>query len=150
VDRFTHRPSVTVNPPGFLSAAQALAGAVAVGLLVGLERGWRDRDLSDGGRVAGLRTFGLIGLLGGMLGGMLAMDTTPVPFAVGLAAVALLFGMSYRHASVTAGTLSITTAVAGLVTFALGAVAARGEPMLAIAAAVGRRPGGRRCRRARL
>jgi uncharacterized membrane protein (DUF4010 family) len=123
---------VTFTSPGFLSAAQALAGALAVGLLVGLERGWRDRDLPDGGRVAGLRTFGLIGLLGGML----AMDTSPVPFAVGLAAVALLFGMSYRHASVAAGTLSITTAVAGLVTFALGAVAARGEPMLAIAAAV--------------
>lgn len=41
------------------SAAQALGGALGVGLLVGLERGWRDRDLPEGGRVAGLRTFGV-------------------------------------------------------------------------------------------
>ena len=40
---------------------------LGVGLLVGLERGWRDRDLPEGGRVAGLRTFALIGFLGGLL-----------------------------------------------------------------------------------
>ena len=39
--------------------------ALAAGLLIGLERGWHQRDLSDGHRVAGLRTFALIGLLGG-------------------------------------------------------------------------------------
>ena len=42
-----------------------LAVALAIGLLVGIERGWRRREAKEGERVAGLRTYGLIGLLGG-------------------------------------------------------------------------------------
>ena len=51
--------------------ALGLGAALAVGLLIGLERGWRDRDLPDGARIAGLRTFALTGLLGGVLGSLL-------------------------------------------------------------------------------
>jgi uncharacterized membrane protein (DUF4010 family) len=117
----------------FLPAVQALAPSLAVGLLVGLERGWRDRALAEGGRVAGLRTFGLIGLLGGLL----ALDPDqPLPFAAGLLAIALLFMVSYGQASQAGGTLSITNAVAAFVTYALGALAVSGAPMVAIAAAV--------------
>lgn len=111
----------------------ALAAALAVGLLVGLERGWRSRELPEGGRVAGLRTFALIGLLGGVLG----LPGTPELWtATGLAGIALLFAVSYRPAADSARTLSITTAVAALVTFALGALAARGHAVVALAAAV--------------
>ena len=49
------------------ATAQGLAASLAVGVLIGVERGWRDRDLAEGGRVAGLRTFSLVGLLGGAL-----------------------------------------------------------------------------------
>ena len=45
--------------------------ALAIGMLIGLERGWHQRDLPDGHRVAGVRTFALLGLLGG-IGGVLA------------------------------------------------------------------------------
>ena len=45
-----------------------LVAALAIGLLIGLERGWQDRELPEGSRVAGLRTFTLTGLLGGVLG----------------------------------------------------------------------------------
>ncbi|WP_347006120.1 MgtC/SapB family protein [Acinetobacter sp. NIPH 1852] len=45
-----------------------LIAALAIGLLIGLERGWNDRELPEGSRVAGLRTFTLTGLLGGVLG----------------------------------------------------------------------------------
>ncbi len=41
-----------------------LAVALALGLLIGLERGWEYRQLPEGGRIAGIRTFGLIALLG--------------------------------------------------------------------------------------
>ncbi|MBA2963963.1 MULTISPECIES: MgtC/SapB family protein [Ramlibacter] len=116
----------------FIPTAQALAPSLAVGLLLGLERGWRERELAEGGRVAGLRTFGLIGLLGGLLG----LDLDPLPFAAGLLAIALLFVVSYGRASRAGGTLSITSAVAAFVTYALGALAASGSPMVAIAAAV--------------
>ena len=33
--------------------------ALAIGLLVGLERGWRERDAPSGSRTAGIRTFGI-------------------------------------------------------------------------------------------
>ena len=46
----------------------SMIASIAVGLLVGLERGWTQRDLGKGHRVAGFRTFGLIGLLGGIGG----------------------------------------------------------------------------------
>lgn len=117
-----------------LHGAQALGAALVVGLLVGLERGWRERELPDGGRVAGLRTFALIGLLGGVLS--VASPDSVLLAALGLAAVALLFAISYPRSSESAGTLSITTAVAALATFGLGVLAARGQMALAIGAAV--------------
>ncbi len=115
--------------------AQALASSLAAGLLVGLERGWRDRELADGGRVAGLRTFGLVGLLGGVLGS-LADPLGAWPIAAGLLALALLLAVSYGQAVQASHSLSITTAVACLLTLVLGVLAARGQPVLAIGAAV--------------
>lgn len=41
-----------------------MAVALSLGLLIGVERGWRTRDMQDGSRIAGLRTYGLIALLG--------------------------------------------------------------------------------------
>ena len=40
----------------------------AIGLLIGIERGWQKREALAGTRVAGIRTFTLIGLLGGVAG----------------------------------------------------------------------------------
>ena len=40
--------------------------ALALGLLVGVERGWQEREAAEGSRLAGIRTFGLISLLGGL------------------------------------------------------------------------------------
>jgi len=34
--------------------------ALALGLLVGVERGWQEREAAEGSRLAGIRTFGLI------------------------------------------------------------------------------------------
>jgi hypothetical protein len=115
-----------------IDAAARLGAALAVGLLVGLERGWQDRDRPEGGRVAGLRTFALIGLLGGLL----QLDaTSPLPLAVGLAGVAVLFAVSFGRASSATGTLSITSAVAAMVTYGLGALASSGHVVLAVGTA---------------
>lgn len=57
-----------MNGTGLPPNAPGLIAALAVGLVIGLERGWHDRELPEGGRVAGLRTFALTGLLGGVLG----------------------------------------------------------------------------------
>jgi uncharacterized membrane protein YhiD involved in acid resistance len=117
------------------ATAQGLAAALAVGLLIGVERGWRDRDLAEGGRVAGLRTFSLAGLLGGVLV-VLPSEFGAWPLLGGLIGLSLLLAVSYREAFKASGNLSITTAVAMLLTFVLGALAARGAVALALAAAV--------------
>jgi uncharacterized membrane protein (DUF4010 family) len=119
--------------PDFDTASH-LAVALLVGLVIGMERGWRERDVADGGRVAGLRTFALLGLLGGVLGtsGPIARPWT---LSAGLLATALLAAVSYRRVAAS-GNLSITTAVAMLLTFALGALAAQGAPLLAGAGAI--------------
>ncbi len=115
--------------------ALGLGAALAVGLLIGLERGWRDRDLPDGRRIAGLRTFALIGLLGGVLGSLLP-DFGPWPLLGGVLGLALILAVSYAQAATLSGILSATTAVASLLTLALGAFAVHGSASLALAAAV--------------
>lgn len=125
---------VDTNDADLLGQAQALGTALGVGLLIGLERGWREREVPEGGRVAGLRTFALVGLLGGLLA--LLSAGSALLLAGGLLAIAALFAVSFRKAAEATGTLSITTAIAGLATFALGALAATGHAVLAIGAAV--------------
>ena len=44
-----------------------LAVALGIGLLIGLERGWRRRQASPGSRAARVRTFAISGLLGGVI-----------------------------------------------------------------------------------
>ncbi len=117
------------------SSIAALAGALAVGVLIGLERGWREREGAAGSRVAGLRTFALFGFLGGVLGA-LRESLGPWPVAAGLAGLSLLTTVSYREGVRIHGNLSATTAVAALMTYALGALAGVGQPAIAVGAAV--------------
>lgn len=112
-----------------------LAAALVIGLLIGLERGWSARDRAEGRRVAGLRTFSLIGLLGGVLAS-LGEHVGPWPLAAGFVSLALLLVVGYREAVRAEGDLSATTAVAALLTLALGALAAAGHAVAALAAAV--------------
>lgn len=123
------------SPLETLAVAQGLAAALVVGLMIGFERGWRDRDVSEGGRVAGLRTFALTGVLGGVLG-VLSQDIGAWPLAAGLLGLAALLAVSYRETVRLSSDRSATGAVAMLLTLALGALAARGAAALALACAV--------------
>lgn len=58
-------PSIALQIP---AALQSLGCALAIGLLIGLQRGWQTRQAAAGTRVAGWRTFGLLGLVGGVAG----------------------------------------------------------------------------------
>ena len=114
---------------------KVLGIALAIGLLIGLERGWRARDRSEGMRVAGLRTYGMIGLLGGLTG-MLAQQTAPVLMGfvfLGLTSVLLL---AYSKSLDNFKDFSITSIIASLVTFTLGALTVFGHATLASASAV--------------
>ena len=114
---------------------ERLVAALAVGLLIGLERGWHERDVQEGGRVAGLRTFALTGLLGGVLGHLLPVFGA-WPLVGAEIGMALLLAVSYTRVAEQSGNLSATTAVAMLLTLVLGAFAAHGDVALALAAAV--------------
>ena len=65
-----------------------LGVALAAGMLIGLERGWHERAAPEGGRVAGIRTFAIVGLLGGLwallgeLVGEIALGFAFLAFAV--------------------------------------------------------------------
>ncbi|WP_371347273.1 MgtC/SapB family protein [Ancylobacter sp. IITR112] len=117
-----------------------LALAIAIGALVGVERHWRERDEDDGARTAGIRTFTLIGMLGGLAGlleRLLAPAALPglvlVGFLVTLTAVIALF--QYRE-GVAENRFSATAVVAAMLTFALGALALLGDVTLASAGGV--------------
>lgn len=116
-----------------------LAVALAIGLLVGAERHWRERDASPGQRTAGVRTFALIGLSGGVVAA-LAGPAGPVGGAMLLAAglvamVAAVLPFALREAEVESN-FSATSLVAAIATYALGALAVTGQVAAAGAAAV--------------
>lgn len=119
----------------YLIDFRGLLVALSLGLLIGLERGWSERSGGEGSRVAGIRTFGLISLLGALwqlLGGSLAPWLTAMAFG----ALALLLSTSYYLEVKQKGDYSITTAVAALIAFVLGALAMSPHLQLAAATAV--------------
>lgn len=65
--------------------------ALAIGLVVGLERGWRERDAPAGSRTAGIRTYGLSALLGAVVAAVANGLASPVLVAAGLAAFGAVF-----------------------------------------------------------
>ena len=112
-----------------------LAVALAIGLLIGLERGWQTREDTDRQRAAGLRTFALTGLLGGLCG-LLSLIAGPIVLGAGLLALTGAIGtFSYLEAR-TEQNFSATGVVAAILTFVLGAYATLGNEAVAVAAAV--------------
>jgi uncharacterized membrane protein (DUF4010 family) len=114
---------------------ERLALALAIGLLIGVERGWQERDAVAGSRTAGIRTFSLIGLLGGICGALIDY-AGPWPSAVIGFGFALVFGAFQWRENSADGKFSVTSFVAALLTFALGAYAIVGSVMAAVAVAV--------------
>lgn len=118
-----------------LEIFKRLAIALGVGLLIGLERGWSDREEAEGQRIAGIRTFGLISLLGALW--------ALIYMSIGNWAVVMAFlgfcGLVIAAAwlrSQQQGSYGITTPVAALITFALGALAVLGQLSVAAGTAV--------------
>lgn len=124
-----------MNTLGIPPDALGLGASLVIGLLIGLERGWQTRDLPSGARVAGLRTFALTGLLGGVLGTLLPQYGA-WPLVAGLLAVGLLAAAAYWQSADDQNNLSATSAMAMLLTLVLGAYAATGAYALAFAVAV--------------
>jgi uncharacterized membrane protein (DUF4010 family) len=117
---------------------QRLSVALAVGLLIGLERGWRSRSEDEGDRTAGLRTFALSGFLGGVWGAIAKATGEGGTIALGMAflAYSAMFAFFRYREIAHEGTFGATTVVAGMLTFALGALAVLGSIEAAAAGGV--------------
>ncbi len=109
--------------------------ALAIGLMIGIERGWQERDSQEGQRIAGLRTYGLIGLLGGVFG-LLAEKFGPLVLGLGFVALSLVVGTIFVIKQRAEGEWGITSLIAALLVFVLGALATSGAVTQASAAAV--------------
>lgn len=122
---------------------QRLGLALAIGALVGAERHWREREDPDAQRPAGLRTFTLVGLVGGGAGlierGLASAGSRG---ATGFALAGLALGVVYaltafmlRQAEADRN-FSATSVIAALATFVLGAIATLGDMRVAAAGGV--------------
>jgi uncharacterized membrane protein (DUF4010 family) len=129
--------------PGLENLLSRIALAFGIGMLIGLERGWRTRDAQPGSRTAGVRTFAISGLLGGIVGALAGgggAESLSVAGAIvigaafaAFAAVITVFGRAENQAT---GARSAATTIAALLTFVLGVYAAIGSLTVAAAAAV--------------
>ncbi|EOD9421236.1 MgtC/SapB family protein [Vibrio campbellii] len=109
--------------------------ALLLGAIVGTQRGWVMRNSVEGSRVAGIRTFSLVGLLGGLVG-ILASIYTPLLLGFALIALVILACIAFVIQQRKSEDISITGVVSLVITFVLGSLAVSGEPVLAAAAAV--------------
>lgn len=113
------------------SPALLLGASFAAGLMIGLERGWHLRRYASGTRVAGVRTYTLVGAGGGLSA---LLGTFIHPAAAIVLALALSAGLAVGYWRDPAQR-DATSFVAAIVALALGMLAGAGQPALAVAGA---------------
>lgn len=96
-----------------------LLTAFGVGVLIGIERGWKGRISEEGDRVAGIRTFALTGLLGGIIG-TLSVPVGEWLLAAAFLSFAMVIAVAHFVGSRKGEDVGITTEIALLITFSLG------------------------------
>lgn len=109
-----------------------LLGATAVGLLIGIERGWTLRNRKDGQRAAGVRTFILMAIASGIAGILAQTNAEMIGLAI-IAFLGLVVALAYYRESQLTGQADATSAVAAIATLALGFYAGFGSPNVAVA-----------------
>jgi len=110
----------------------SVATALACGLLIGIERGWKLREEEPGTRVAGIRTFSMLGLASGIAGLIGVIGYPFVASAIVIGAVAVMVTAYSRELR---NQHDSTSAVAAIATIAFGFLAGSGNPALAVASA---------------
>jgi uncharacterized membrane protein (DUF4010 family) len=116
------------TPLGFGLAAQlALAGLT--GLAIGIEREWSGHASGPRARFGGVRTFLLLGLIGGIAGLLAAVGLAAIGTAL-IGGAALLAVLAYVVASQQTGDRDGTTEAAALLVLATGGLCGLGYPAL--------------------
>jgi uncharacterized membrane protein (DUF4010 family) len=113
-----------INRFPFDEIALKIAVAVGLGMLVGLEREWANKDI-------GVRTFSLAAMMG-MLGGLIGLQFSLGAFFAG---IVLIIFVNWRSL-VKDGSLEITTSTALLVTVTLGVLVGQGHLFTPVASAI--------------
>lgn len=111
-----------------------LLAALAAGLLVGIERGWRQREEIEGTRVAGVRTFTLIGTSGGLIA-ILTLHLSAILGAILLACMVVLLAGAFLRPRTGPVSRDATTMIAAFTTLCLGLLAGTDMAALALAGA---------------
>lgn len=108
------------------------ATALLTGALIGIERERHKQQLPHA-EIAGLRTFVLFALFGALSGWLALMLDSPWILAAGLLAAAGAVVAGYvLSVRLSADSLGLTTEIAALATFLLGALAAHGQRELTV------------------
>lgn len=118
-----------------LTVILRLTIALAIGLIIGMERGWESRESPTGSRIAGIRSFGFVGLLGG-LSALVAAQVGASVLGITFLGLALIVAVSYGVTARKTQDFGITTELALLITFLLGVLAGKGFASEAVATAV--------------
>lgn len=116
----------------WVEQALRIAAGLAAGILIGIERGWKLKGEKAGQRVAGVRTFTLLGLTGAIAGLIGAFGQWLAAGGIAVAAAALL---TIAYSAPLKAKRDATSAVAALATLAIGFLAGSGSEGLAIACA---------------
>ncbi len=109
-------------PPS--EVATKIAISLGIGLLVGIEREWSNKDL-------GTRTFALASLLGAI-----SVLLAPPMEVVSFVGILLIVGFANARSLLVDRTLEATTSAALLVIFVLGALAGQGHLFTPVASAI--------------
>ena len=116
-----------------LTVALDFATAILLGALVGIEREKRKSEEEDTHHIAGLRTFILLALFGAAAGFLSRSLSTPWIFAVSLLIVGAFVVAGYYVTSRTSQNgKGLTTEIAAVIVFLLGAMVMYGYEPLAI------------------
>ncbi len=118
-----------------LELLHRLALALAIGLLIGLERSWAVRSQREGSNIAGIRSFGLIALLGALCA-LLGQEYGFSLLGMGFLGLTVLVIVAHWLETLESRDYGITTIVAALLTYILGATVMLGEAVAAIVVAV--------------
>ncbi len=116
-------------------AFQRLSLALAIGILVGIERGWQEREAAAGERVAGIRTYGLSSFLGGLCGFVQPVTGPILPTAVFVFFCITILVFSSMQVARDKD-FSATAAIAAITVFVLGFSAVVADMTTTAAAAV--------------
>ncbi|MBW8317816.1 MAG: DUF4010 domain-containing protein [Arenimonas sp.] len=117
---------------------ERLGLAIAIGAAVGVERHWRERDEPEGARTAGIRTFTMFGMAGGVAGLIersigIASDYPGITLTGFLIAIATVMAIFEIREAIAEKSFSVTSVIAAILTFGLGALAVLGDMALASA-----------------